>query len=324
MKVKLYLLFSLYSITSFWAQNLDSLESMYYSSYNTVKQQLKEVDKTYPVFTIEGVIKDRDPKSVLLFGHAFPVNKDYNLLGTVYEGHIQIINYKESGLSAGIIYSGKHRFTEKIYGKNGFGAEVPIYVYGNVIKEVQSVIDKLERDITDLSIKLAEIKTRKLNRKVNTLIGEAIYFYEAKDYSSSAFKLEAALFIDPNNAKAKERLFLCYNNLANENINNISVSSSFAYKAKKIGIVNIELEEVLGKTFLSIANNLFASNSFEEASGYYNEAYSFISSFPKNELENYANCEINLGEADLSVDKISEGMIHLNNAFSLTPSKKIL
>lgn len=320
--MKRILFFLLLIFINVSAQNLDSLETMYADILSSNKDKLLQIDKVYPEFYIEGEIKDRDSKKVLLFGHAFPVDNDYNLLGTVYEGNILITNYNPSGLTAGAIYSGRHRFTERTYSKNAFGADVPLYNYGNLIGEIQQVISQLEKDVAYISYRLAEIKEAKKVRKINTLLGEATIFYEQKAYTSSISKSQDVLILSPNNIQATEQLFSCYNSLAKDNIDNVSVASSFAYQAKDLNINNPLLKEALGFTFISIADVYFLSEHYDESSNYYREAFSTISLFPAETINRYAECEIKLGDQALSSKDIYGALVHYDKAVSLIPSNK--
>ncbi len=144
-------------------------------------EKIQNLQSNSQCFWTFGEIMDRGENSLLLRGMALPLNKNYNIYGSnTKETNILIVEPNKSGIKdfesymsmlsehvdqyqeyqdmffiiyvnkiasnardefGDSFYSEKHRFIKKSWGKNAFGGDVPVWVYGD-IPIPQSTLDK--------------------------------------------------------------------------------------------------------------------------------------------------------------------------------------
>jgi ribosomal protein S16 len=143
-------------------------------------KKIKNLQSNSQCFWTFGEIMDRGENSLLLRGMALPLNGDYNVYGSnTGETNILIVEPSKSGIRgfesyletltyiekdqyhmflvmysnkiasdqdklSSSFYVWKHRFIKKGWGKNAFGGDVPVWVYGDV-SIPQSILDKCRK-----------------------------------------------------------------------------------------------------------------------------------------------------------------------------------
>ncbi len=117
--------------------------------YNKVAKKIKQFDKDHPLFMITGKIKNREDKSIQVWGLAIPRDNNQNIFGAVWnDSNIIIENPSQNGILIDH-YQGEHNFFRKQYGKNIFGSPVPVWVYGDEPErlKLQNLLSKLKGKI---------------------------------------------------------------------------------------------------------------------------------------------------------------------------------
>ncbi len=119
-----------------------------------------------PAFRVGGEVKDRDHDADLiqLWGTVQPKSSDdMNTAGVLLqEGNVVVRNPdKNANLAIGGTYSGDAYFVERRTGKNGFGVEVPIFVYDTTpplrIQTLRSAVDDEAKQLAALNDSLNDI-----------------------------------------------------------------------------------------------------------------------------------------------------------------------
>lgn len=106
-----------------------------YKKYNKVAIEYKEMKDKHPRFSIYGLIIDRGKKNLIVWGRAIP-DGDSNVMGALYnDSSIVVKNYDEAGIFHNYYSCDNHYFVEKRKGKNAFGMEIPMWVFGSEPKE---------------------------------------------------------------------------------------------------------------------------------------------------------------------------------------------
>lgn len=102
-------------------------------------------------FSISGDVTDRTETSVAVWGLSVPPNLDANVFGALLQsGNIVVQNMDPKGLMGGRFYRGEHYFVEKRTAKNGFGTDVPVYVFGDApqkVRDARARVAELEAQV---------------------------------------------------------------------------------------------------------------------------------------------------------------------------------
>ena len=228
MILKLLFTFLLLSIELF-SQNLDSLQSQIDKTKSILlqkKQEYADEESKYPLFIIYGEIKDREDNFLQIWGSALPANNDFSLPGTVQENNIIIVNPDKSKILYNGYAGGKHYYLYKGFSKNAFGADVPVWYYGELPTETKNKINSLSSGINILEEKIESL---------------------SEDYKI----IQSNIFIK----------------LAEENFskNNFEESVSLLLKAKNLSQTNKNIDELLLKNYLELAQKDSANKNYDEA-----------------------------------------------------------
>ncbi len=113
--------------------------------------------KKNPSFVIFGDVKDKGKSTILIWGKAFVGSRDQHWVSSGEERNILVINPKNQVKNENY-YQGRDYFLKKDSGKNGFGADVPVWVFGDPPQEVAEVLAKNE----EMNQKQAACFNRKL------------------------------------------------------------------------------------------------------------------------------------------------------------------
>jgi hypothetical protein len=139
------------------ADELQEKISLIDSEMMKLSEQYDKLMVEHPAFHISGDIKDRSDTSVSVWGTAVPGDNDLSRMGTLTkDGHVHIINAPKESI-IGSTYIGQRYYIEKRTGKNGFGAAVPVYVFGDAPSKALTLtaqIDRLDKEKSDLQDRL--------------------------------------------------------------------------------------------------------------------------------------------------------------------------
>lgn len=95
------------------------------------------IGQKYPIFTIQGNVTDSEEHVLQIFGRAIvdPSTGLTHWASSGNERNILVVNPNNT-LRNPSYYVGQHYFIKKDSGKNGFGAEVPVWVFGDPPEEL--------------------------------------------------------------------------------------------------------------------------------------------------------------------------------------------
>lgn len=100
------------------------------------QKRLEQLLVDHPEVRINGKITDRERDSLQVRGSAYTTGEDRNVFGGwIAEGNIVVLNPTPEH-NYGTYYSGIHYFHNKTVGKNAFGTQVPVWVYGDMPPEM--------------------------------------------------------------------------------------------------------------------------------------------------------------------------------------------
>jgi uncharacterized protein YecT (DUF1311 family) len=106
---------------------------------------LGPLKKANPVFRIQGDIRDTEPTSVQVWGIAVvpPTSGYEHWASSGAQRNIVVLNPKNT-IHNPAFYVGDHYFVKKDSGKNGFGADVPVWVFGDPPDDLAIVLADLK------------------------------------------------------------------------------------------------------------------------------------------------------------------------------------
>jgi hypothetical protein len=126
----------------------------------STSERVQKLYQEHPIFQIVGEIKDRDEKSLTIWGRAYPIGSKGALGTNFYEANLIVINPDKRCDHGSHYLEGKHCFMRKSTGTNAFGAPVHVWVYGDPPEEMMLDAKKV-RDLREkekgLNAKLDEI-----------------------------------------------------------------------------------------------------------------------------------------------------------------------
>lgn len=127
------------------------------NKYQQVKTDYELISSENPEFNIQGEIEDRSRKGLYIRGEAYPINANPNVYGTLLDtGNIYILSYDQNKINAYFYVSRGHYLIKRGSGKNYFGQEVPVWIYGdkpeNLIN-IEKKLNQLKKQIDKLIIK---------------------------------------------------------------------------------------------------------------------------------------------------------------------------
>lgn len=99
--------------------------------------------KKNPPFRVSGKVNDKDDSVIQIWGKAFVGYGDKHWVSSGEERNIVVVNPKNS-LNSENFYLGKHFFLKKETGKNAFGADVPVWIFGDPPPEVTETLAQVE------------------------------------------------------------------------------------------------------------------------------------------------------------------------------------
>ncbi|HYE05714.1 MAG TPA: hypothetical protein VEL07_09300 [Planctomycetota bacterium] len=120
-----------------------------------------------PLFSLSGRVVDREETSVSVRGRAVPEDPaQQNAFGAhvVDDANLVVEDFDRDGL-AGAFYNGRHYLLRKGEGRNAFGAQVPIWIYGPAPAALQAQLDVQARNSLLLSDAIGEQHARSSKAK---------------------------------------------------------------------------------------------------------------------------------------------------------------
>lgn len=96
----------------------------------------RKLEAQHSEFTITGQVKDRDEDSVLVWGYALAKSGDNSVFGVNLQEVSILVQNPTYAAPTGTLYSGDHFLLGKRHGQNALGAAVPVWIYGDLPKEV--------------------------------------------------------------------------------------------------------------------------------------------------------------------------------------------
>jgi len=144
------------------ATALVGMESTVGATLAEFRRLLAERETATVRFTVTGDVTDRTETALAVWGFSFPPSRDANVFGAVMgqEGNLVVQNFAANGLAGGRFYRGEHYLVEKRAGKNGFGAEVPVYVFGDAPAELVALREKVAAMASQVAAYRAERDSR--------------------------------------------------------------------------------------------------------------------------------------------------------------------
>lgn len=120
------------------------------------------IGRKYPAFMIQGNVTDTSEGSLQIFGRAFvdPAKGLTHWASSGNERNIIVIHPKNA-IHNPSYYVGEHYFIKKDSGKNGFGADVPVWVFGDPPEELALAIQV--RKLQQLKLSMCNERLRALN-----------------------------------------------------------------------------------------------------------------------------------------------------------------
>jgi len=313
-------------------QNLDEIQTTISQKVTTVNQMIDELnslENKYPKFWITGEITDRDRDlSVLqVWGTAIPLNNDYNSYGTQLEkGNIIVKNPEKDKINYNYYASGVHYFIKKSYGKNAFGVDVPVFIYGDIPNIVaQRKINSLRKDIADIENQLVSLKEQKRKLEIEKYVREGKELFTLGKYSESADKYKSALEIDESNSA-----------IYNKNISESYYENGNKYfdeKDYETAIINYDnaikyfsekrIIEKKASSFVKIGDKKFNESKYSDAIANYEKAISIYPEIENSVKTNLALSYFNLGKQDLSNNSFLNASSNFKKSISIDNERRI-
>lgn len=144
----------------------------------SLEKQQRELAGEFTECRVYGEIKDRDKEVLQLFGQSIPVNGDIRATGTLLEnGNIVVHGYDPSAV-AGQFYRPTHHFyMERTFGKNLFGADVPVLHFGpapEAVKAIAAEIKQARIDYGNARKSAMSAALKKVSKKYSTAQGKPL------------------------------------------------------------------------------------------------------------------------------------------------------
>ncbi|WP_290763051.1 hypothetical protein [Halanaerobium sp.] len=119
-----------------------------HQKYHKINEQYIKISSKNTEFNIQGQLKDRSEDVLYLRGRSSPVNAALSTYGTLLdESNIYIINYNQDKLKDNFYLSKGHYLIEKRMGKNYFGQNVPVWIYGDKPEK----LSKIEKRLSEIN-----------------------------------------------------------------------------------------------------------------------------------------------------------------------------
>lgn len=99
--------------------------------------------KKNPPFRVSGKVNDKGDSVIQIWGKAFVGYGDKHWVSSGEERNIVVTNPKNK-LNSENFYLGQHFFLGKESGKNAFGADVPVWIFGDPPPEVAETLEQVE------------------------------------------------------------------------------------------------------------------------------------------------------------------------------------
>lgn len=289
-----------------FSQNLDSIQSRIDNTKRILYQKKQDYDKEkskYPLFIIYGEIKDREENFLQIWGSAIPANNDFSSPGTVEENNIIIVNPEKDKIIYNGYAGGKHYYLYKGFSKNAFGADVPVRYYGELPSETKSKISSLSNEVSNLEQKIESLSEDYKLLQTNIIISKAKEKLKGTDYEESIDLLLKAKNLSATNKEIDQLLFRNYIELAQNNSANKDYIASLSNINTAIQLSNLANQQYDElKKFHSQLCMQIADINYDKVN--YSDAVSYYSQSLKYSKQNINSIR----------EKYSESYLQLGNS----------
>ncbi len=112
----------------------------------SLEKRQRELAGEFTECRVYGEIKDRDNGVLQLYGQAIPTNGDIRAPGTLLEnGNIVIVDPDLNAIAGQYYRPSIHFYAQRTFGKNLFGADVPILHYGPAPAPVKAIVAEIKQ-----------------------------------------------------------------------------------------------------------------------------------------------------------------------------------
>ncbi len=141
------------------------------TEHNNLNNSLTNIENKYGGFQIYGeVIRKEVDGSIMVWGNAIPIDKDYRRMGSVVmsKGNLMILNPDMKKPEYGLVYRGVHWYLGENVGYNAYGSQVSVYVYGAVPADIKAKVASEQAIINSQLNELNETYKQLQKQKSNT------------------------------------------------------------------------------------------------------------------------------------------------------------